>query len=514
MAIYRFFFTLGSWTFVSRILGFARDVLIASVVGASLVADAFFVAFKFPNFFRRIFAEGAFNSAFVPLFSELLTKDGIFAAKQFAAKVASIMLSFLSGLTLLVLLLMPWIILIVAPGFKQQPEKFQLAIELTQITFPYLLFMALLSLLGGMLNALDRFAATASAPIGLNIVLIGVLLLIHKGVLSPTGHALAWGVCLSGVAQVLWLILACRRAGLLLRLPFPKFSPEVKRLLRLMLPGVIGAGVIHINLVVDVMLATLLTEGSVSWLYYADRVNQFPLGVVGVAIGVALLPTLSRNITEGNFEAAIELQNRAVELCFLLCIPASAAFFVLAEPISIVLFQRGEFTSADTMATAQALTAFSLGLPAFVLIKAFSPGFFARKDTTTPVQVAVVSMILNVILAVFLMQFLAHVGIALATTITSWVNAFALATLLIRRGYFRFEMTLLNRLPSIVFSSLLMAVCLWFGVNAVMESFSGDELTRTGALFSLIFFGGLIYLSVGQIMGAFRLSEFWGKQIR
>ena len=508
MAIYRAFLTLGFWTMASRILGFVRDVLIASVVGASLVADVFFVAFKFPNFFRRIFAEGAFNSAFVPLFAEHLAKNGLAAAKQFAAQVNAIMVSVLTAFILLALLLMPWLMILVAPGFKEQPEKFQLVIELTQITFPYLLFMALLSLLGGMLNALDRFAATASAPIGLNLILIAVLLLVRDGVVSSTAHALAWGVCLSGVIQFLWLVFACHRAGLLFRLPYPKLSPEVKRLLRLMLPGVIGAGVVHINLVVDVILATFLAEGSVSWLYYADRINQFPLGVVGVAIGVALLPALSRNIAEGKLELAISVQNRAIELCLVLCIPASAAFLVLAEPIAVVLFQRGEFMTIDSKATAQALTAFAFGLPAFVLIKAFSPGFFARKDTITPVKIAAISMILNVIVAVFLMQFLAHVGIALATSLTAWINVFALAAVLIRRGYFRFDINLLARLPRIVFSTALMAAGLMVGVDALSSPLAGSELSRSSTLLGLIICGGSIYLVTIQVTGAFRFSDF------
>ncbi|HAT34361.1 MAG TPA: murein biosynthesis integral membrane protein MurJ, partial [Rhodospirillaceae bacterium] len=364
MSLYRAIFTLGGWTMASRILGFVRDVLIAGVIGAGMVADAFFVAFKFPNFFRRLFAEGAFNAAFVPLFSERLTKEGRGPAKQLAGQVATIMVSFLTGFTLLALLLMPWLMLLIAPGFREQPEKFQLAVELTRLTFPYLLFMALLSLLGGMLNALERFAATAAAPILLNVILITSLLLIREGVLSAPGHALAWGVCLAGAGQFIWLVFACHRAGLMIRLPRPRLTPGVKRLLALMVPGIIGAGVVQINLVVDVILATLLAEGSVSWLYYADRINQLPLGVVGVAVGVALLPMLSRQLSEGDMEAALDTQNRAIEFSLFLCIPAAAALMILAEPIAVVLFQRGAFLPDDALATARALAAFAFGLPA------------------------------------------------------------------------------------------------------------------------------------------------------
>jgi len=279
-----------------------------------------------------------------------------------------------------------------------------------------------------------------------------------------------------------------------------------------MLPGIVGAGVVHINLVVDVILATFLAEGSVSWLYYADRINQFPLGIVGVAIGVALLPALSRNIAEGNLELAISIQNRAIELCLVLCVPAAVAFLVLAEPITVVLFQRGEFISTDAKATAQALTAFACGLPAFVLIKAFSPGFFARKDTITPVKIAAISMILNVILALFLMQYLGHVGIALATSLTAWINVIALAALLIRRGYFRFDTNLLAKLPRIVFSTVLMAIGLVVGVGALSSPLAGSELSRSSALLGLIICGGSFYLVVIQVTGAFRFSDLRNKK--
>lgn len=491
----------------SRVLGFARDVLIAGVIGAGMVADAFFVAFKFPNFFRRLFAEGAFNAAFVPLFSERLVRDGPGAAKRLAGQVASVLASVLTGFTLLALLLMPWLMLLIAPGFREQPDKFQLAVELTRLTFPYLLFMALLSLLGGMLNALERFAATAAAPILLNMILIATLLLIRDGVLPAPGHALAWGVCLAGAGQFLWLVVACHRAGLMIRLPRPRLTPGVKRLLVLMVPGIIGAGVVQINLVVDVILATLLAEGSVSWLYYADRINQLPLGVVGVAVGVALLPMLSRQLSEGDIAAALETQNRAIEFSLFLCIPASAALMVLAEPISLVLFQRGAFSPADAAATARALAAFAFGLPAFVLIKALVPGFFARQDTATPVKIAAIAMAVNIILAVTLMQVLAHAGIALATAITAWLNAGALAAVLIRRGHFRFDAVLLGRLPKLVLAAALMAMGLWFSVDAAAPALAGGEPLRIAALSGLVGLGLGLYFAAAHFTGGMRVSD-------
>lgn len=507
MTLYRAIFTLGSWTMASRVLGFCRDVLIAGVIGAGMIADVFFVAFKFPNFFRRLFAEGAFNAAFVPLFSERLTKDGRFSAKLFAEEVASVLVSILAAFTLLALLLMPWLMLLIAPGFSEQPVKFQLAVELTRLTFPYLLFMALLSLLGGMLNALERFAATAAAPILLNIILISVLLLVRAEILPAPGYALAWGVCLAGAGQFIWLAIACHRAGLMIRLPWPRLTPGVKRLLLLMVPGIIGAGVVQINLVVDIILATLLAEGSVSWLYYADRINQLPLGVVGIAVGVALLPMLSRQLNAGETEAAMNTQNRAIEFSLILCIPAAAALAVLAEPIATVLFQRGQFSPSDTKATAQALAAFAFGLPAFVLIKAIVPGFFARQDTTTPVKIAVAAMAVNIGLAVMLMQVLAHAGIALATALSAWINVLALGIVLIRRGHFRVDARLMNRSPKVLLSAAIMAVGLWLGADQMRAVFASTELMRAAGL-GLLMTGGLIlYSGCAQLTGAMRLAD-------
>ncbi|MDA0654946.1 MAG: murein biosynthesis integral membrane protein MurJ [Proteobacteria bacterium] len=512
MALYRAIFTLGGWTMASRVLGFMRDILIAGVLGAGLVADAFFVAFKFPNFFRRLFAEGAFNAAFVPLFADHLTKKGRVSAKVFAEQVAAVMVSFLAAFILLALLLMPWLMLLIAPGFREQPEKFQLAIELTRLTFPYLLFMALLALLGGMLNALERFAATAAAPILLNLILISTLFLIKEGVFSPPGHALGWGVCLAGIGQFLWIAFACHRAGLMIRLPWPRLTPGVKRLLVLMVPGIIGAGVVQINLVVDIILATLLTEGSVSWLYYADRVNQLPLGVVGVAVGVALLPMLSRQLGSGDVAAALDTQNRAIEFSLFLCIPAAGALVVLAEPIVTVLFQRGEFSQSDATATARALMAFAIGLPAFVLIKALVPGFFARQDTATPVKIAVVAMVVNVGLAVALMQVFAHAGLALATALTAWLNAFALAAVLVRRGHYRMDLKFKRRLPKTIFSAAIMVIGLWVGADILRNAFTSDALAggetlRILLLVSLILGGLALFFGAAQLTGAMRLGD-------
>ena len=507
MALARAIATLGGWTMASRLLGFGRDILFASVIGAGMVADAFFVAFKFPNFFRRLFAEGAFNAAFVPLFTEQLTRNGIEPARDFGAQVASVMVTFMLCFTFVMQLCMPWLMYVIAPGFGDQPEKFQLAIELTRLTFPYLMFMALTALLAGMLNSLQRFAAAAAAPVVLNIVMITALVMLRDGGLALPGHTLATAVSIAGAAQFVLLVIACRRAGILIGLPVPRLTPGVRRVFQLMVPGLIGAGVVQVNLVIDVILASLLPQGSVSWLYYADRVNQLPLGVVGVAVGVALLPMLSRHLSDGDDAAASRTQNRAIEFALLLTVPAAAALVAIPGPIVTVLFQHGAFDAADAAATTGALAAFAVGLPAYVLIKAFTPGFFARQDTKTPVKIAVASMTANVVLAVILMQVLAHVGIALATACSAWLNAGLLAYILRRRGQLHFDDRLRARAPLILLAAVGMAAALWGGERLLAPLLSGPLDDRVLGLALLVAGGLAIYGLVSLLLGAARLSD-------
>jgi len=509
MTLLRAMATLGSWTMASRVLGLVRDMLLAGGLGAGAkpVADAFFVAFKFPNFFRRLFAEGAFNAAFVPQFTDTLTRDGNAAARKFGGEVAAVMVTAMLALLALAILAMPWLMYAIAPGFVDEPDKFQLTIELTRITFPYLLFMALAAMIGGMLNSHRRFAATAAAPILLNVVLIGAVVLVKLGVLTLPGHALAWGVAIAGAGQFAWLAFACHRAGIMVRLPRPRLTPGVRKILRLMVPGMIGAGVVQVNLVIDVILATTLPQGSVSWLYYADRFNQLPLGVIGVAAGVALLPMLSRHLSDGEDAAAMDTQNRAIEFALLLTVPAAAALIAIPEALVSVVFERGAFTAADTRATAAALTAFAVGLPAYVLIKGLAPGFFARQDTRTPVKVAVTAMVLNVVFAVTLMQVIAHAGIALATALSAWINALALGVLLHRRGFFATDARLRRRVPRIFLAAALMGVALWFLEGLLALPLAGALWQRVGALAVLVIAGFALYCVLAQLFGAARLGE-------
>jgi putative peptidoglycan lipid II flippase len=507
MALLRSVATLGGYTLVSRILGFVRDILIANVLGAGMVADAFFVAFKFPNFFRRLFAEGAFNAAFVPLYARRLAKDGIEPARGFAGDAAAVLSTALAAFTIAAMVAMPWLMFVLAPGFADQPDKFALTTELTRLTFPYLMFMALVALLGGMLNSLERFAATAAAPIILNIVLIAALALTRVGVFDLPGHALAWGVAVAGAGQFVAIAWACHRAGVMIKLPRPRLTPGVRRLLMLMAPGLVGAGVVQVNLVVDVILASLLAEGSVSYLYFADRVNQLPLGVVGVAVGVALLPLLSRQLGAGDAAGARATLNRAIEFSLLLTLPATAALIAMPLPIITVLFQRGAFDPSAAHATAGALAAFACGLPAYVLIKTFTPAFFAREDTATPVKIAATAMVVNIVLAATLMQFFAHVGIALATAISAWLNAALLLAILVRRRHIDPDLQLVLRIPRIVLTSVVMGIVLWQAARWLAALFHGPLWQQSVTLALFVIGGALLFAIFAQVSGAADIRE-------
>jgi putative peptidoglycan lipid II flippase len=485
MGLLRSVATVGSYTMVSRVLGFVRDILTAAILGAGPVADAFFVAQRLPNLFRSLFAEGAFSAAFVPLASGALAEGGKPAARDFAEEAFAVLFAVLLAFVVLGEIFMPAVMSVIAPGFGSEPEQFALVVSLTRITFPYLLFISLTALQGGLLNTVDRFAAPAATPILLNLFLIGGLLVMwHFG--WHEGRALAWALSAAGVAQFFWLMASCARAGVALRLRLPRLTPRVKETLRIMGPGVLGAGVTQLNLLVSTALASTLPLGSISFLYYADRLNQLPLGVVGIAIGTAILPPLSRQVRAGDVAGAAATQNRGVELALLLTLPAAAALIVLGQPILATLFERGAFGPADTAATAAALAAYASGLPAFVLVKVFAPGFFAHRNTATPVKVAVSALVLNLLLTLALMQVLAHVGVAIALSVSGWTQALTLFLLLGRHGHYRPAARVRSMVPRIVGATLGMVVVLVLLRNALTASFAGPEIVRLAALSGLV----------------------------
>ena len=493
--------TVGGFTMASRILGFVRDLLIAAVLGAGPVADAFFVALRLPNLFRRLFAEGAFNAAFIPVFSGELARGGRARAAAFAEHVFSLMLIVLTLITVAAELAMPWFVTVLAPGFTEKPDSFALAVEMARLTFPYLWFITLASLMGAILNALDKFAAAAAAPCLLNIVMIGALLLFPDALDTP-GHVLSVAVALAGLAQLAMMAWALRRSGYEMRLVLPRLDPAVVRVLKLLGPGAVGAGVMQINLLIGTLIASLLPTGAIAYLYYADRIYQLPLGVIGVAMGTALLPRLARSLKSGDEADAANAMNRGMELALFLTLPAAVALAVIPEAVVTVLFERGAFTAADARATGFVLAAYALGLPAFVLVKVLSPGFFAREDTKTPVKIAAVSVAANIALGFALYRPMGAVGLALATSLASWINTALLGWVLYRRGHFLPDGLLMGRLPRAFAASLAMGMVVLFGAAAAAEMLAGSELIRAMALAAVCGGGAALYFAMAWFFGA------------
>jgi putative peptidoglycan lipid II flippase len=497
--------TVGAWTMASRILGFARDMLIAAKLGATPMADAFFVALRLPNLFRQLFGEGAFNAAFVPAFAGTFAAEGAARAQALANSLAGLMGLALSGLVILGIVFMPQLLFVLAPGFVGETLRFPLAVELTRITFPYLLFICLAALVSGVLNGMDKFAAAAAAPVLFNIVSMAALLGLTPFVATPA-HALAWGVVASGLLQLLMLIYAARRAGMAINpLTRPRLTPAVMQVLRRMGPGVLGAGVTQLNLAIGIVIGSLLPEGAVSFLYYADRIAQLPLGVIGAAVGTALLPLLARQLRMGQRLSAHRSQNRAIELTLAFALPAAFAMAVVPTPIIAALFERGVFDARATAATAAALMAYALGLPAFVLVKALTPGFFARGDTATPVKIGFGVVALNLVLNLVLTQWLGHVGIALATSAASWANVLLLGTILMRRRQLRLDRRLRRVVPRLLAAAAIMALVL-LALSAALFPVAGGWL-RLAALALLVGGGMAAYFAAAQALGALDLRE-------
>lgn len=498
--------TVAGMTGLSRIVGFVRDMMTAAILGAGPLADAFFVALKIPNFFRHITAEGAFSVSFVPIYSETLQKDGEKAAGQFAGQTFSLMLLILSLFSIVMIAAMPWIIYAIAPGFESGTEKFNTAVELTRITFPYLLLMSLCAMVGGMLNAHEKFAPFAAAPVFFNVCQI-VALLCAVAFKTP-GHALAWGIAMAGVVQLVWLWWFIRRYRITLPIMTPKITADIKRLFKQMAPGAVGAGIIHINLFVDMIIASLLTTGAISALYYADRLFQLPLGVVGIAVGTALLPMLTRALTAKQTAEANDLFNRALEYCLILTVPAAVALVLVPAELVGVLFERGAFTHADTLRTAPALACLAIGLPAFVAVKIFSSAYWSRMDTMTPVKIAVMMSVFNIVVALILTRFIDVAGIALATGLSGWAQCFLLWRGLRGMNETRFD----NRLKKTIIRITLCAALMGGVLIVVARIFAGwfadgHSLHKLVALLTLVGGGGMVYLVAAQLTGVLRIQD-------
>ncbi len=507
MSFARSLATVSGLTVISRIGGFVRDQLTAIFLGAGFEADAFFVAQKLPNLFRSLFAEGAFTAAFVPLYAAEHQKKGFERAQQFAANAFALLVSVLTPFSVLMIIFMPYVILVIAPGFQDEPEKYNLAVSFCRVTFPYLLLISITALQSGVLNAHNRFGPPAAAPIALNIVMIAGLLLAWAFKM-PVGATLSWALTVSGAVQCFWLYLSCRRAGLTISVVKPNMGATSMRLFKQVGPGAIGSGAAQINIMLSTILASFLPTGAVSYLYYADRLNQLPLGIVGIAVATTLLPTLSRHEANADKDKVRHYTSRAIEFSFLLGLPAAVGLALAAQPIIQTLFQHGKFTQTDTSETAKVLAAYALCVPAFLLVKVFSARFFAQQDTKTPVVVAIYSMITNVIVSLLLIGILQHVGIALATSIATWTNAGQLYWRLRKRGELIADDKLRLRLPRLAFSAAGMALVTLLVVQALASWYTGKSIYyEITALIMILGASALSYAVLLQLTGAMRWRE-------
>lgn len=496
--------TVGSWTMLSRLLGLVRDQLLAAFLGAGSLQDAYQVAFRLPNMFRRLFGEGAFNAAFVPLFTTTLTKKSSQEAQRFANEAFSVLITILVIITLLAEIFMPQIVMVIAPGFTVDKARYQEAIILSRITFPYMVMICAAALVAGVLNSLHRFGIAAAAYVSFNVVGIAALLWLTP-FMPNAAWAAAWGVTISGVIQLGILLFAAWRAGIRIKFCIPKLTEDIRLLFKKMAPGIVGSGITQINLTVDTIIATLLPTGSVSVMYFADRINQLPLGVLGAAAGTTLLPILTKALHKDDPNAAFEAQNKAIDYSLLLTLPAAFGLFSIAIPIISTLFGHGEFTIKDVYASAQSLQMYTIGLPAFVLIKVLSPGFFARGDTSTPVKIGMFTILLNFVLNLLFMKPLAHMGPPLASSLAAITNVILLAVILRKRNALALPAPLIKRIVLMTGASMIMCLTL-IGVMHLffLEISEKNIFYRLYCLILLTSLGGLLY---GILLHVFRVID-------
>ncbi len=513
-SLFRSFFTVSFYTFLSRVLGFIRDILIARYLGSTVIADAFFVAFRIPNFFRRVLAEGAYSAALIPVFSGVvLNPKDEREASDFVENTTSMLLFVTVVLTIIFFFGMPYIIQVLAPGFTDNKEAYELAVHFGKIIFPYIIFISLAAHFASINNVHERFAAGAFAPAILNISFILSLFFLTPFV-TTAGHALSYGVLIGGVLQFLYLyraVLNFYRPRIIL----PVLNEKLKKFFKLFLPGVVGSGVIQLNIVIGTIIASFLPVGAISHIYYADRLNQLPLGIFGIALGIVLLPSLSKAIKQSDQETTNNIQNRSIEFSLLISLPSAIGLFILAEPIIQILFERGAFVAEDTFYTAKVLSYFALGLPAYIVIKVLVSCFFAREDTKTPLYISIVSVITNVVLSLLLIGSMREMGIAVATAISAWVNALLLYLFLAIRNHMKFDDLLVSNSIKILLSSSLLFVGIYVLNGLFFTNISGNSVILNSALLLLmIFLAIIIYFGlviVLKVLSVNQLREYLKK---
>jgi len=504
---FRSFFTVSFYTFLSRILGFVRDILIARYLGSTVIADAFFVAFRIPNFFRRVLAEGAYSAALIPVFSGVVidSKDDHEAA-DFVENTMSLLLFVTIILTFIFFFGMPYIIQVLAPGFSNNKEAFELAVHFGKIIFPYLIFISLVSHFASINNVHGKFVAGAFSPAILNISLILSLFILTPQLLTA-GHALSYGVLIGGLFQFIYLykaVLQFYRP----RIRIPEFNKKLKKFLRLFFPGLIGSGVIQLNIVVGTIIASFLPVGAISHIYYADRLNQLPLAIFGIAMGIVLLPTLSKAIKRNNIEEIQATQSRSLEFSLLISLPSAAGLYILSFPIIHILFERGAFIAEDTYYTSKVLSIFALGLPAYILIKILVTCFFAREDTKTPLYVSIVSVIVNIILSILLISSMREMGIALATAISAWANILMLFIIFRKKHNFFLDTKLIKNIMKILIATLLMILGCYFLNALIFENIEDlNSLLKITNLLIIIIFCKIIYLAMIFMLKVISLQD-------
>ncbi len=504
--------TVGGFTLVSRITGFARDIVLAAVLGAGPAADAFFVALRLPNHFRAIFAEGAFNAAFIPAYARIREQNGVVRAGLFADRIFTLLLASQVVLLAIALIFTPTVIDLLAPGFAKDPGRYALAVDLTRITFPYLLLITLVTFYGGILNALQRFAAAAAAPMLLNLSIVVALLL---AAFFPTaGHAAAWGVLVAGVLEFLLVAGAAAREGAWATFRWPQLDADVRSFFRALGPATVGSAGVQMALFADTIIASFLPAGALSALYYADRLNQLPIGVIGIAAGTVILPEMSRRIAAGDHAGAANAQNRAIEFTLLLSLPCLAAFFIIPELLMRALFMRGAFTAADAIAAGRTLAAYAVGLLPFVLIRSTVATFFARGDTATPVKAALIAAAVNIAFKFLLMGPLAQVGLALATSIGAWINLGLVIWFAHRAGHASIDARLRQSAVKLAAAGLAVAVFLWLCQAPVAHLFDDWHRLRDLATLTVlagvaaVIYGGSILILFGRgWLAAFRAKS-------
>jgi len=496
--------TFSFFTLISRILGYVRDILIAIFLGTSLFADAFFVAFRLPNTFRRLFAEGTFNAAFIPSYAGALAKNKI-EADNFAKNVFNLLFIILLFFVLVAEIFMPQLIFLIAPGFYKDPEKLKLAVDLSRITFPFLFFICLASFFGAILNSYNKFAAAAAAPIVLNVVLIGSLFFSQWFNINDV-LILSYAVSLAGFLQLIILLFFVRKNFKPILTTKIKIDEKIKFFFRKLLPSIFSSGVTQINILIGTIIASF-QAGAVSYLYYADRVYQINLAIAGIAVGTVMLPELSKHIKNNNSEQVINLQNRALELCLFLSVPAAIALFLASEEIVTSLFGYGSFNNDSVSNTAIALTFFAFGVPAFSILKIFSNFFFARNDTKMPFYLSVISVTLNVIISVSLFGEFGFVIIPIATSISSWINVFMHYYFIKRRNLHIFDRKFIYKFPRMILSVVVMGAVLYLLLGVFSDKFYYNEGWKFIYLFIIVIISLLTYFLTSNFSGAFKFSD-------